>query len=336
MKPLIASLAVVAGLLAIPAESAGQGSSPQAPASAQPQQSATTPAPATATLTLHVAAGLRYARGVYVVAGQPLLVEGTLRPFAPGQTVTVQLRRGRRLVAQSAAHVHQGSSSGIFRVMLRPRRPGNYRVAATHRADSAQAAATSRAASFGALEARAGPGSGGVAVRLLQRSLARLGYITSEGGRYDATTALGVLAFRKVNRMSRTDSADERVFSELFRGRGGFRLRYPHARRHAEFDFARQVLVLADHGRAQRIYPASSGKPSTPTVFGSFRFYRKQPGTNSHGMFDSSYFIAGYAVHGYPDVPTYPASHGCIRVPMSEAVAIYGALALGERIMVYP
>ena len=53
-------------------------------------------------------------------------------------------------------------------------------------------------------------------------------------------------------------------------------------------------------------------------------------------MVYSSYFQGGYAVHGYPSVPaTYPASHGCIRVPVPDARRIYGEIKLGERIFVY-
>jgi lipoprotein-anchoring transpeptidase ErfK/SrfK len=81
----------------------------------------------------------------------------------------------------------------------------------------------------------------------------------------------------------------------------------------------------------------SSGKASTPTVQGTFHFYRSQPGSNSHGMYYSRYFYAGYAVHGYPSVPAnYPASHGCLRVPMADAYRIYKSIYIGETIYVYP
>ena len=93
---------------------------------------------------------------------------------------------------------------------------------------------------------------------------------------------------------------------------------------------------LDRRGRVERIYPVSSGKPSTPTVLGSFRVYRREPGTNSHGMVYSSYFIGGYAIHGYPSVLVFPASHGCLRVPMSEAVSIFRWLARGDIVDVYP
>ena len=40
-------------------------------------------------------------------------------------------------------------------------------------------------------------------------------------------------------------------------------------------------------------------------------------------MVDSNYFIRGYAIHGYPTVPTFTASHGCLRVPIPDAMPIY-------------
>ena len=69
---------------------------------------------------------------------------------------------------------------------------------------------------------------------------------------------------------------------------------------------------------------------------GRFSFYLRQPGTNSHGMVHSSYFIGGYAIHGYPSVPaTYPASHGCVRVPIPDALHIYEKISFGETVFVF-
>ena len=64
--------------------------------------------------------------------------------------------------------------------------------------------------------------------------------------------------------------------------------------------------------------------------------YRKSPGTNAHGMVHSSYFIGGYAIHGYLDVPTYAASHGCLRVPIPSAWSIYSWVRMGDVVDVYP
>ena len=140
----------------------------------------------------------------------------------------------------------------------------------------------------------------------------------------------------EVTGMARTYSASEAVVRSVLAGRGAFRVRYPRHGHHVEADLSKQVVVLIDGGKVQRIYHMSSGKPSTPTVLGSFHVYRKSPGTNSHGMVHSSYFIGGYAIHGYADVPPYAASHGCLRVPIPNAWSIYTWVRMGDIVDVYP
>ena len=144
-----------------------------------------------------------------------------------------------------------------------------------------------------------------------------------------------MLAFRKVVGLRRTTTASAEVFRRLGRGQGRFRVRFPAHGRHVEADLSRQVLALVEGGRVQRIYPTSSGSPATPTVVGSFRVYRKAFGTNAKGMVHSSYFIRGYAIHGYASVPVYPASHGCLRVPLEEALSIFSWVRYGDRVDVY-
>jgi L,D-transpeptidase catalytic domain/Putative peptidoglycan binding domain len=170
---------------------------------------------------------------------------------------------------------------------------------------------------------------------LMQRKLLKLGFAVPVTGYFDSGTARAVTAFRKTNSMGTSGFASTAVFDKLFRGQGSFKLRHPRAGRHVEFDWSRQVLVLADRGRAWRTYHASSGAPATPTVFGTFSFYRKQPGTNAKGMVHSNYFIGGYAIHGYASVPNYPASHGCLRVPIPNALSIFNWIELGDRIYTY-
>jgi len=70
-------------------------------------------------------------------------------------------------------------------------------------------------------------------------------------------------------------------------------------------------------------------------VLGTFHFYSKTPGTNAKGMLDSNYFIRGYAIHGYPEVPNYAASHGCLRIPNANAAFVFGWVNIGDRIDVY-
>ena len=173
-------------------------------------------------------------------------------------------------------------------------------------------------------------------MRLLQDRLSREHYAVSHTGWFDGYTARALIAFRKVNRMARVGTVNGRILGMLLAGKGQFRARYPSHGRHVEGDIGRQVLALVNPGgKVFRVYHMSSGKPSTPTVLGSFHFYRKDLGTNSEGMVDANYFIRGYAVHGYASVPTYNASHGCLRVPIPSARSIFAQIRYGERIDVY-
>lgn len=286
-------------------------------------------------LELTPRAGLVDRGRTYIGRGQRLVLDGDVRSYMPGQRVAVELRRGSRLSARKQVPIRKGRGGrGRFAVRFKPRAAGRYTIRAVHRQTTRQRWFAART-SVRAISPTAGYGARGTGVRLLQRGLRYHGYVTPLSGRFGAATARAVLAFRKVNGMQRNARASGPVFAALLRKSGGFKLRYPGAGKHVEFDWSRQVLVLARNGRAERIYHSSSGKASTPTVFGSFRFYRKTPGTNSVGMVYSSYFIGGYAIHGYHSVPVYPASHGCLRVPIPDAVSIYNWINYGDRIFVY-
>jgi lipoprotein-anchoring transpeptidase ErfK/SrfK len=47
------------------------------------------------------------------------------------------------------------------------------------------------------------------------------------------------------------------------------------------------------------------------------------------------YFLRGFAIHGYPSVPAYPASHGCVRVPMWIAPRIFDQHTFGTKVSVF-
>jgi peptidoglycan hydrolase-like protein with peptidoglycan-binding domain len=258
-------------------------------------------------------------------------LSGRLLPGAPGE-VTITVRRGAHRLRRVTRPVVMIRGAGRFGLDFKPRARGSY----TFRIQTGQpGAARAAVARLVVVRASAGLGSSGAGVRALQARLSSLGYATPVTGSFDGSTERAVLAFRKANGMSRTTTANRAVFRRLERGGGGFQLRYPNAGRHVEFDWSRQVLVLAKGSRVARIVPASSGKPSTPTVFGTFHFYSKTAGYNSHGMYYSNYFIGGYAIHGYASVPPYAASHGCIRIPIPSAISVYRWIRLGDRISVY-
>lgn len=266
-------------------------------------------------LTLEQVGGQR----LNVVAGERFRVRGLLAPAAGGEAVTVSAWRGTRQVSARTVRVGRG---GVFVARLR----------AAGRSSSGSRPARrrpwrARSPCCPSPWARDSPRR---AVRALQVRLARLGYVA---GRFDARTGRAVLAFRKVTGMARLPVASQPVMRALALGRGAWAVRFRRHGRHVEADLGRQVLALIGRGgRVLAIYPTS---PGTPTIRGSFRVYRKDRGTNAIGMVHSSYFRGGYAVHGYPSVPTYNASHGCLRVPVPDALRIFRWMRMGTRVDVY-
>ncbi len=263
-------------------------------------------------------------------------VRGTLQPYVAGQKVIVRFYRGEKKLRVVEVKVRRDGKVGRFTVGYAPRKTGRLTVRAVHRATDELASITAEGIGVDVLPRRVGPGSKGAAVRLLQAKLDRLGYVVGKRGVFDARTARAVLAFRKVTGMARTSEANEAVFDKLARGGGRFKVKFPKHGRHVEADISRQVLALiGEGGKVERIYPTSTGAPATPTILGSFKVYRKDLGTNALGMVHSAYFIRGYAIHGYKSVPTYNASHGCLRVPVPDAMTIFRWVRYGTRVDTY-
>jgi lipoprotein-anchoring transpeptidase ErfK/SrfK len=276
-------------------------------------------------------------RLAFLLIGERLVVRGVVRPFEAGQTVTVRFARDGRNVGTSTVSVLPGpDGAGRFRLGYLSARPGLIQVSAAHAATSQMAAFKARSVEMRVIAPDMHEGTRGPGVWQLQSALSALHYAVPMNGVFDEATGQAVTAYRKVTGLARVPDTDAQVFRLLQRRAGAFHVRYPRDGRHVEADLAAQVLAeIEPGGRVRRIYTISSGKPSTPTVLGRFRVYLKTPGVNSEGMVDSNYFIRGYAIHGYPEVPTYAASHGCLRVPIPDAPAIYSWVRLGTPVDVY-
>jgi hypothetical protein len=308
------------------------------PAVAQAQTPPPTPAPeqvpvpAAGKASISVRGGLATRKMRYLAPAQEITVRGQVRPFVQGEIVTLYALRRGRVTKKLRRAVGRG---GRYVFRLRAGNPGRVRLVVKHRASAGQVAFKTKSQRVTVADWEAGQGASGTKVLLLQRGLLKLGFATPVTGHFDSLTANGVNAFRKTNGMGRDGYAPKAVFAKVLRGQGAFKLRYPKAGKHVEFDWSRQVLVLADKGRPYRTYHTSSGTPATPTVFGSYKFYLQTPGTNAKGMVHSSYFIRGYAIHGYASVPNFPASHGCLRVPIPSALSIFRWIDVGDPIFTY-
>ena len=188
----------------------------------------------------------------------------------------------------------------------------------------------------------------GADVLALERRLTELRYdVGPMSGYYDYDTRLAVMAFQKVQGLPRTGVADA-----VTRARLGTplapALRRPLQGLSVEIDLTKQELLYARDGVVQRILPVSSGNNELYTVdgitsravtpVGSFRVQRKINGirvSRLGQLFQPAYFVGGYAIHGSPSVPAYPASHGCIRVTQPAMNRLFPILPIGTPVTIY-
>ena len=263
-------------------------------------------------------------------------VVGSVAPFVPGQEVELTFfRNGHAFRTRVVPLSRGGGDFGAFRTRFFVRRTARYAVQARHVATPQLGGGASVRKSWGVRFPSLSSGECGRVVRGFKDHLDRLGYVPGDGRCLSERTARAVLAYRKVNGFERNHHAGKRIVARVFRNRGTYRVKHPGAGKHVEVSVSRQVLVLLRGRKAVEIYPVSTGKPSTPTVKGHFQFIRREPGYNNVGMYYSFYFYGGYAVHGYPSVPaTYPASHGCVRLPIPDARHVYNWIDYGDDIFV--
>jgi hypothetical protein len=173
-----------------------------------------------------------------------------------------------------------------------------------------------------------GVGSSGAAVAAVQNRLLSLGFwLPAANGSYDYSTQEAVFAFQKYYGLPRTGAVDlvtldriNRASHPVPRSTSGYVI---------EIDKTRQVLMVASGGRVMWVFNASSGSDhpytldgvgySAHTPEGNFNIIRQVDGFDKSPLgelYRPKYFTnTGIAVHGYTDVPPYPASHGCVRVP---------------------
>jgi hypothetical protein len=119
--------------------------------------------------------------------------------------------------------------------------------------------------------------------------------------------------------------------------------------KHVEVDLDRQVLLLIDDdGAVTTILPVSTGSGKhykekrmsglAYTPRGRFKIYGKIAGWRKSPLgllYYPNYFSDGLAIHGNPEVPHTPRSHGCVRIPMSAAKEMSEQLEIGTIVLIY-
>jgi hypothetical protein len=300
-------------------------------AAAAPGPSSTNPS-----LGLYVPDAFLVDHHLVTVPGRAVRVKGLVRPYIPGQTVVVQAFVGHRQFKAERLRINAGPGGryGRFTATLVSPRAGAVTVRIGHAATPALGA-LSAVRHFAALDEHAGFGSRGPFVALIQQRLAALHFYIPHTGVFDTGTGLALDAYHRLLHWGTYETLDGRTVSFLLDGFGTFKVRFPNHGRHAEGNLSLQLLALVNGSHVVAIYPISSGKPSTPTILGDFRVYSKVPGTLPDGMYDSNFFVRGYAIHGYNPAPDYPASHGCMRLPIVDAPSVFGWLQLGDWVDTY-
>ena len=303
--------------------------------SAAPAAAAGTPASTSrvfAKLTLTVPDAFLVSHKLVTVPGRTVHVHGAVQPYVPGQWVLVTASVDGKQFKTDHLRIKPapGGRTGEFTASLSSPRAGQVTVQVGHTRNAAFARR-----SFDALDENASFGSSGLFVQLIQQRLAALHFYIPQTGVYDSGTGWALDAYHRLLHRGTYQTLDGRTISYLLDGFGKFPVRFPQNGRHAEGNLSLQLLALADGSRVVAIYPISSGKPSTPTILGNFRVYSKVPGFLPDGMYFSNFFISGYAIHGYNPAPDYPASHGCMRVPIQDAISIYNWLATGNWVDTY-
>ena len=102
---------------------------------------------------------------------------------------------------------------------------------------------------------------------------------------------------------------------------------------------AMQRLYVYRGSELVAVTTVSTGKPGKRTPLGDFtilqkrRFHRSNIYSNAPMPFMQRLTWTGIALHA-GRLPGYPASHGCIRVPLSFAQTLFGMTALGEGVSI--
>ena len=237
------------------------------------------------------------------IVGSPVSVVATLHPAIAGAVVS--------------PHAVDTRTAHVAHVQVRTRPARGW-------------AAVSTSFAVPVVQPRLARGSRGASVRTLEARLAARHFAVRQDGVFGEDDTDALLAFQKLTGLPRTGIADDALWRRLLVAQVPA-ARYPGD--HVEVDKTRQVLFVVRGGKVTLIVPTSTGATGNTPV-GQWRVYRKVAGYD-WVLYYPSYFLRGFAVHGYPDVPPYPASHGCARIPLWIATTVYAQMPDGSTVYVY-
>jgi len=194
-------------------------------------------------------------------------------------------------------------------------------------------------------------------VAIAQQRLLSLGFwLSAADGNFGLTTQQAVMAYQKWNGMTRSAKLDAATAQRLSfpncpptQGLPGNDL--------LEVDKGRQLAFFVKGGKLQWVVNTSTGggyyyeavdenngNPISDyaiTTNGTFHIYRVSDEPAYKGSLGTLYrprfIVGGIAMHGYPSVPNYPASHGCVRVSNAamDMVWAQNLLPIGQTVIIH-
>jgi hypothetical protein len=257
------------------------------------------------------------------VVGSRAVAVASVDPVGAGKVTINVYRRGKL--------IQSGSGRAVVRLKLATAKAAAYRVVAKLTPEAGYEAA-SRLLDTAVRMPDLRLGSSGAEVLDLARRLHGEGYALERvDDVFSADDSEAVLAFQKVHGLPRTGLPDTRFWQVLAASTR------PHPAYgggdHIEVDKTKQVLFLVRGGRVELVTHVSTGATGNTPV-GTFHVYRKVVGFD-WVLYYPMYFLRGFAIHGYPDVPAYPASHGCVRIPMWLAPRLFALNGYGTTVIVH-
>ena len=191
-------------------------------------------------------------------------------------------------------------------------------------------------------------GDEGAEVQEIQERLVSLGYRPGDSdGRFGANTTSAVLAFQKAEGLDR-DGIVGPAFEEALSSPKGAGPKSTSGPR-VEVDLDRQIAFIISSSGAVTTINVSSGsgreyqepKGGTSVAYtptGDFVVERVIDGVREAplgSLYRPLYFKEGWAIHGSPNVPAYPASHGCIRTSNYDQDYVFPTVGVDDPVVIY-
>lgn len=188
----------------------------------------------------------------------------------------------------------------------------------------------------------------GPRTKALQERLAALRFdVGTADGRFGAKTTWAIWAFQHLHGHAADGRVSPALYDEIMQASPPSP-RQPAAGTHVEIDVAQQVLVLYQGNVARLVTHVSTGSGKhycqnghcgvADTPSGAYRFTWRVSGWHTSylgKLYNPIFFNGGIAVHGATSVPNYPASHGCVRIPMHIAEYFPTLVSRGDPVYVF-